>query len=88
MHGLSPFSNKFAIKFFRNSICSRRSANGDIKNGSTEFSELSSVRVIFVLFYCCCVIFNVSYWLIPIVQTYWFVCEAIFYFTFAFYWCL
>ena len=42
MHGLSPFSYKFAIKFLQNSICPRGSDSGDIKNGSTEFSELSS----------------------------------------------
>ena len=42
LHGLSPFSNKFAIKFLQNSICPRGSVNGDIKIGSTEFSDLSS----------------------------------------------
>ena len=52
MHGLSPFLNKFAVKFLQNSIYPRGSVNGDIKNKSTEFAELSSFRIIFVLYYC------------------------------------
>ena len=47
MHGLSPFSNKFAIKFLQNCTCLRGLVNGDIKNGSTEFCGLSSFRIIF-----------------------------------------
>ena len=51
MLGLSHFSNKFAVKFLQISICLRGSVNGKINNGSTEFSESSSFRIIFVLFY-------------------------------------
>ena len=42
VHGLSPFSNKFAIKFWQNCACPRASVNRCFKNGSTEFSGLSS----------------------------------------------
>ena len=80
MHGLSPFSNKFAIKFWQNCTCSRASVSG-----STDSSGLSSFRILFVLYLCKCVIFNMSYLLIPIVQTYWFVCVTIFDSRFSFY---
>ena len=52
MHRLSPFSNKFAITFLRICFCPRGSDSGDIKNGSTEFSKLSSFWIVFVLYYC------------------------------------
>ena len=52
MHGFSPFSNKFAIKFWQNCTCPRGSVNGLIKNESTDFSRLSSLRIIFVLYDC------------------------------------
>ena len=70
MHGLSPFSNNFAIKFWQNCTCPRALACGCIKNGSVESTRFSSFRINFVFHHCRCVIFNVSYWLIPIVQMY------------------
>ena len=61
MHGLSPFSNKFAIKFWQICTCPRASVNGCNKNGSIESSRLASFRIIFVLYDCSSVIFKVSH---------------------------
>ena len=52
MHGLSPFSYKFAIKFLQNSICPRASDSGDIKMEVLSF--LSYLR--FESFFCCIIV--------------------------------
>ena len=70
VHGLSPFSNKLAMKFWQNCTCSRASVNECIKNGSIESFRLSSFRIIFVFYDCWRIILYVSCLLIAIVQTY------------------
>ena len=42
MHGLSPFLKKISIRVWQNCTFLRASVNGDIKNGNTEFTGLSS----------------------------------------------
>ena len=56
MHGLSPFSNKFAIKFLKNSFCPRCSNMVILKLEVLNF-------LVYLLFesFLCCITVNVYF---------------------------